>query len=32
MKNTLLVVLILALVLFADAISNGICSLIFIGG
>ena len=31
MKNTALAVLIIALVLFADAISNGICSLIFEG-
>ena len=29
MKNTLLIVLIFTLMLFADAISNGICSLIF---
>ena len=31
MKDTALVVLILALVLFADAISNGMCSIIFGG-
>lgn len=31
MKNTLLIVLIFTLMLFADAISNGICSLIFGG-